>query len=467
MAFNKCFKLVIVLGFLFESFSLLYAAYEDIYIKQEDPGQSCEYHYPENPSSSRIEFSAKELIERIYEQREITHSYLQKLHHQTSGQELAKTRLKMGAFIVLSQNIDKIFSDEHSSNHYWERAMLDLILDGDHREIRYGEVSRLKYFCTILTELNQVFYHASLGSSSGMGAHDYESIVKAYMVAYRKHEINEVQVTRLFNEKLADLVDSRTKNNEQNAKLFLKFFRQIFMSDLFLQPDRAVVNMAFKACSITSDSAFATFLIDNMSSFFHLRPNRISINETIKSCRNPGDLYYAWKILNEMEQRWGVSPDKFSINDTIRACSGHGDIGYARYLLEHMEDLWGVRPDKYSVTYAMNAAIASNDTDYVVYLLYNMKNNWGVEPDIFSYNTTLEAFSLRGEYHKAQDLLVEMKYQSIVPNSFSMNYTISAHINGGDYQGALRHAQTMNAYWGVQANAQTSKLLKRIKAELH
>ena len=218
----------------------------------------------------------------------------------------------------------------------------------------------------------------------------------------------------------------KNSNLKVNLKkdLIVEAFDKVFNPNTQINPNLRAINRILEACGNAGDAAFANHILNTMEGVWNVKPDSYSVYFTLDACRNPGDIAYAWTILNDMEVRWGIKPNIYCVTNTIKACNGTGEAEYAVYLLENMEELWGIAPD------------------------------------IYCFNHTIEAFAKVGDYVNAHLILIEMQRLAIHPNIYSLNFAITAHINGNDYQGALELYKDLKNYWNIEPNFHTHQLLR-------
>ncbi|XP_030938092.1 pentatricopeptide repeat-containing protein At1g10910, chloroplastic isoform X1 [Quercus lobata] len=161
--------------------------------------------------------------------------------------------------------------------------------------------------------------------------------------------------------------------------------------------------------------------------------NNVFICNSVLSClvRN-GKFDSSIKMFHQMKQD-GLMPDVVTYSALLAGCI-KVKHGYSK-ALELVRELQhsGLHMD--SVIYGTLLAICASHTKLEEAESYfNQMKDEGHSPNVFHYSSLLNAYSISGNYRKANELVQDMKSAGLVPNKVILTTLLKVYVRGGLFE---------------------------------
>ncbi|XP_050256740.1 pentatricopeptide repeat-containing protein At1g10910, chloroplastic isoform X1 [Quercus robur] len=161
--------------------------------------------------------------------------------------------------------------------------------------------------------------------------------------------------------------------------------------------------------------------------------NNVFICNSVLSClvRN-GKFDSSIKMFHQMKQD-GLMPDVVTYSTLLAGCI-KVKHGYSK-ALELVRELQhsGLHMD--SVIYGTLLAICASHTKLEEAESYfNQMKDEGHSPNVFHYSSLLNAYSISGNYRKANELVQDMKSAGLVPNKVILTTLLKVYVRGGLFE---------------------------------
>ncbi|XP_011628845.1 pentatricopeptide repeat-containing protein At3g24000, mitochondrial-like [Amborella trichopoda] len=181
-----------------------------------------------------------------------------------------------------------------------------------------------------------------------------------------------------------------------------------FQADIFVA--NALIVMYAK-CGMTFD---AQQLFDETP-----QTSVVSWNSLFSCYAQNGFSDEAIKLFREMVCT-GIRPDEFSLSTIVNACTSSEDLCEGQRIHGYLVKL-GFYDDPFSSNALVDMYAKTSDLEASERVFEKLS-----QPDIISWNALIAGFVLHGFYHKALELLEEMKFSGTSPNMFTLSSLLKA-----------------------------------------
>jgi len=169
------------------------------------------------------------------------------------------------------------------------------------------------------------------------------------------------------------------------------------------------------------------------------KPDVITYNVELYTCRLLGDTSRARAMWQEFKSS-GLTPDQTLLCSLMRALGVEPDKNKVFAILDDAE-AGGIKPDSRLYNHALKLLAEEGNLPAIQALLQRMQDK-GVKRDVITWTTAISACQT-GEDSLA--MLQEMERNGVRPNEVTYARTIHVFAQTGDWEGALRLVQRMEA----------------------